>query len=378
MQSLGSLIDFVNGYPFKPEDWGRKGTPIVRIANLNGSQEFNYYSGGIPQRFHVNEGDLLFCWSGSRGSSFGPRIWAGPLGFLNQHIFRCAVSERVNPDFAFHLLREMTTSIEAQAHGGGGLVHIKKSDLVKFEAWIPPLDEQRRIAEVLQSVDKAIALNLQTLKQVERSRKAILFAAFEAADWELVSLGELGKWRSGGTPPKDETANWHGEIPWICPRDMKVPIIGRSNTTITAHALRGSLKTVSSGTLLLVVRGMILAGAIPTAITAVEASFNQDIKAFIPNGRASPRFVQLCIQHQEERLLRAVNTATHGTKKLDSDTIESIAVPLPDRTEQDALVEMISRLDEATVHYGVEHIRLNQVKSGLLAELLSGRVRVPA
>lgn len=301
--------------------------------------------------------------------------------FLPDRLWLLRTNERADCRWLSYFMQsdDFRSQIDDIATGtSGSMKNISKGRLIGVSLSLPPLNEQQRIVEVLHAVDEAIDSNLMTLKQVEHTRKAILFAAFEAAAWEPVALGELGKWRSGGTPPKDDEANWHGAIPWICPRDMKVPTISRSNTTITELALRGSLRTVSPGTLLLVVRGMILAGAIPTAITAVEASFNQDIKAFIPNGRASPRFVQLCIQHQEEQLLRSVNTATHGTKKLDSDTIESIAVPLPNKAEQDALVEMVSRLDEATVHYGAEHIRLNQVKSGLLAELLSGRVRVPA
>src|ERR1700675_2705244 len=111
-RSLGSMLDFVNGYPFKPEDWGTSGTPIIRIQNLNGSKDFNFFDEMIPERFHVNAGDLLFCWSGSRGTSFGPRKWSGPLGYLNQHIFRCVVSDDLDADYAYFLLRGMTPAIE--------------------------------------------------------------------------------------------------------------------------------------------------------------------------------------------------------------------------------------------------------------------------
>jgi type I restriction enzyme S subunit len=132
------------------------------------------------------------------------------------------------------------------------------------------------------------------------------------------------------------------------------------------------------GTLLLVVRGMILAKAIPTALSGVETTYNQDIKAFRPNGRATPRFVRLCLQHQETELLKVVNTATHGTKKLDQATIDEILVPLPDLETQEIISEMISRLDSATVSYGAEHLRLSELRKNLIADLVSGRVRVPA
>jgi len=243
---------------------------------------------------------------------------------------------------------------------------------------VPALDEQRGIAEVLRAVDEAIASNGAALDQIGRTRSAILYAAFEESAWEPVPLGSLGKWQSGSTPAKGISQNWGGGIPWICPRDMKVPLLSKSTETISEHALGGSCRIAPAGTLMLVVRGMILARAVPTAITTVEAAYNQDIKAFVPNGRASARFVELCIRHQEAELLRLVNTATHGTKKLDSDTIAAIPIPLPDAEAQDALVQTITTLDEAASDYVAEHQRLNAIRQGLLRDLFSGRVRVPA
>ena len=243
---------------------------------------------------------------------------------------------------------------------------------------LPKLDEQRRIAEVLRSVDEAIASNRAALDQVVRARSAILHIAFEEPLWEAVPLGELGRWQSGGTPPKDDDTKWGGDVPWVCPRDMKTPVIRQTHSTLTPLAQGGSCKLAPKGTLMIVVRGMILAKAIPTATIAMDATFNQDMKAFRPNGRALPKFVQLCLQHQERQLLRVVNTATHGTKKLDTDTLLAVSVPLPHLETQQALADAVSDLDFASVKYGEEHIRLSTLKQVLMSDLLSGNVRVPA
>jgi type I restriction enzyme S subunit len=261
---------------------------------------------------------------------------------------------------------------------GSSIPHIFQRDIVHFPVVLPPLDEQRRIAEVLRSVDEAIAANQDALGQVARARSAILHTAFEETPWEAVPLGELGTWQSGGTPPKADDALWGGDVPWVCPRDMKTPVIRQTHSTLTPLALGGSCKLAPKGTLMIVVRGMILAKAIPTATTAMDATFNQDMKAFRPNGRALPKFVQLCLQHQERQLLRVVNTATHGTKKLDTDTLLAVSVPLPDLETQQELADAVSDLDFASVKYGEEHIRLSMIKHALMSDLLSGRVRVPA
>lgn len=326
--------------------------------------------------------------STSRVIAAGTNIFAARMGVgavtrypidvaINQDLMALKPAKCLDADYLYHWLRSKKAAFVAVATGTT-VKGIRKDLLLSFPLSLPPLDEQRRIAEVLVSVDEAIAANRAALNQVARVRSAILHAAFEETLWEAVPLGELGSWQSGGTPSKEDDTKWGGNVPWVCPRDMKNPVIRKTHSTLTSLALGGSCKLVPKGTLLIVVRGMILAKAIPTATTAMDATFNQDMKAFRPNGRALPKFVQLCLQHQERRLLGVVNTATHGTKKLDTDTLLAVAVPLPDLKTQRALGDAVSDLDFTLVKYGEEHIRLNTIKQALMHDLLSGYVRVPA
>jgi type I restriction enzyme, S subunit len=88
IRTLGSLCSLLNGLAFKPDDWSEAGLPIIRIQNLNGGTEFNYFAGRVREDYVIPPGTLLFSWSGNRGTSFGPFVWHGPPGVLNQHIFR--------------------------------------------------------------------------------------------------------------------------------------------------------------------------------------------------------------------------------------------------------------------------------------------------
>jgi len=261
--------------------------------------------------------------------------------------------------------------------GTSGRQRIPTWAFEEIEVVVPPLDEQRRIAEVLRSVDEAIAANRAALNQMVCVRAATLRMAFEETDWEPVKLGELGRWQSGGTPSKADASLWNGNVPWVCPRDMKSPVVRRTKSSVSSKAVGGPCKLAPRGSLLIVVRGMILAKAIPSATIAMDATFNQDVKAFISNGRALPKYVQLCLQHQEQALLRMVNTATHGTKKLDADTLANIDVPLPDLATQEELAKAVADMDLAMARYGEEHVRLATLKDAVQADLLSGRVRVP-
>jgi type I restriction enzyme, S subunit len=94
--TLGECFELINGLAFKPNDWKQTGVPIIRIQNLNDPDAaLNYFQGSIPERNKIVSGDLLFAWSGTLGSSFGARIWNGPSGVLNQHIFKVLTDENV-------------------------------------------------------------------------------------------------------------------------------------------------------------------------------------------------------------------------------------------------------------------------------------------
>ncbi len=155
IRPLGELVDFINGRAFSERDWKRAGVPIIRIQNLNGGTEFNYFQGEVEDRFAVRPNDLLFSWSGTRGTSFGPHVWRGPTGVLNQHIFNVKNLRGVTQDYLLWALRFITSRIEKAAHGGSGLVHITKGALEQFRVPVPDASEQTAIADRLQAIDEA-------------------------------------------------------------------------------------------------------------------------------------------------------------------------------------------------------------------------------
>jgi hypothetical protein len=85
-RSIGDLCTLGNGHGFKASDWSDNGLPIIRIQNVRGSGDFNYFAGKPEADWIVEPGELLFAWAGVPGVSFGPGIWPGPRALLNQHI----------------------------------------------------------------------------------------------------------------------------------------------------------------------------------------------------------------------------------------------------------------------------------------------------
>ena len=155
---LQDVAQLINGRGFKPFEWDTSGLPIIRIQNLNGSDDFNYYSGRYDPKIEVENGQLLFAWSGSRGTSFGPHIWNGPKGVLNYHTWKVRINENeIVPRYFFQVLRHLTRIIEDQAHGASALVHVQKWEMEKFPFQCPDdPKEQEAIAEALSDADALI------------------------------------------------------------------------------------------------------------------------------------------------------------------------------------------------------------------------------
>ena len=185
VRTIGEMFDLVNGCAFKPEDWKPSGTPIIRIQNLNDpSAEFNYSQAPVSERNRVEPGELLFAWSGTLGSSFGARIWNGPSGVLNQHIFKVLMDQQqITLKFALLVLARVEEDIARRTHGfKASFVHVKKSDLVKVELLLPSLLEQQHISECLSRLDTQITAETQKLDVLKSHKKGLMQQLFPSPE----------------------------------------------------------------------------------------------------------------------------------------------------------------------------------------------------
>ncbi|EAR21576.1 restriction endonuclease subunit S [Nitrococcus mobilis] len=185
------------------------------------------------------------------------------------------------------------------------------------------------------------------------------------AGWECVSVGDLGPIAGGATPNKGDASLWSGTIPWVSPKDMKRSYINDAVDHVSAVAIeKTSLKLIPAGSLLLVVRGMILAHSFPVAISQVPLCINQDMKAIslLPE---MAEFVLYALQGLKPHILQLIERSSHGTCKLKSETLFGHPFPLPPLAEQhrivakvDELMVLCDRLKARLAHCRIVHGRL--------------------
>ena len=201
---LKHLAEFINGDAFKPAEWAETGVPIIRIQNLNGGEEFNYFAGEVEPRYLVHDGDLLFGWSGNRGTSFGPFLWRhDEVCALNQHIFR-VVPLATEKHSLFWTLRAVTTHVEDQAHGIIGMVHVTKGDLGAINVPVPPASERQRIARFLDreaaKIDSLVTEQQRLMDLLKKKRQAVISHA-------------VTKGLNPDAPMKPSGVEWIGDVP---------------------------------------------------------------------------------------------------------------------------------------------------------------------
>ena len=169
MARLGDIATYINGYAFKPTDWSDEGVQIIRIQDLTGnSYQANRYNGTYDSKYEVNKGDVLISWS----ASLGVYIWTGETAVLNQHIFKVKFDKtEIDKSFFVHQVENILENASYEAHGAT-MKHLTKPVFDALPFYLPPIDEQKRIAAELDKVGTLISLRKQQLAKLDELVKA--------------------------------------------------------------------------------------------------------------------------------------------------------------------------------------------------------------
>ena len=285
--------------------------------------------------------------------------------------------------FLFHYLFSQKIKDEARrAEVGSNYPAVNESDIRRFAFPDIPLGEQRRIAEILDTLDDQIRATKQIIAKLKLAKQGLitdLLVNGVSVKPEGSSEGVLDDfvtWLSGGTPYKGSPQFWSGEIPWVTPKDMKSFLLEQTTDYLTEIGVGAGSRLAPLSAVFIVVRGMILAHTFPVCQTRIASSFNQDIKAVVPGPLLEPRYLAYWFVAQSDSFLRLVGESTHGTKKLDLPDLKVFPIKIPSRDEQLRILRVVDTHERSIDLETAILSKLQIEKEGLMADLLSGRVRV--
>lgn len=289
--------------------------------------------------------------------------------------------------------------------GSAGQKRVPTDFVANFPIPLPPLEEQRAIADFLDAMDakftRFIAARRRMIALLEEQKQAIINQAVTRgldpdiplkpsgidwlgdipAHWKTVPLGRLVSIAGGMTPNKSNAGYWTGTIPWISPKDMKTSRITGAVDYISEQAVRETgLAIVPLRSILIVVRGMILARKVPVAVTDIPLTINQDMKALIPKPVIGSEYLARLLEAAQNALFPLIDESGHGTRRLPTPALLGLQLPVPSNGEQARIVahidDTVSKIS-GTVKRHLREIQLIQeYRTRLISDIVTGKLDV--
>lgn len=186
---IQDVCRLINGRAYSNDEMLEHGKyKIVRVGNLSGGNSTWFYSDlELPADKYCHNGDLLFAWA----CTFGPHIWKEDNTIFHYHIWKIVEDKDVVDRRFFYYYLKFATGGFLGALNGSVMVHITKSSMEKMNIRIPQnLEDQRRIASILSSLDRKIELNNKINADLEEMAQAI-FKNWLSECSDEVTIGEL-------------------------------------------------------------------------------------------------------------------------------------------------------------------------------------------
>jgi type I restriction enzyme M protein len=313
----------------------------------------------IGTKLRFRKGDIIF----GRRRAYQRKLAVAEMdGICSAHAMVVrAKPSMVLPEFLPFLMmsdRFMNRAVEISVGSLSPTINWTTLKLEEFD--VPPLVQQRRIADILWEVDAAIERYSDFAAAAKEAGSWFRHEHFTNGDrYVLTPLRQAGRWISGGTPSRNRAEFWNGSFPWVSPKDMKQPVINDSEEHLSAAGRQESTE-VGPGTLLIVIRGMILAHSFPVAIAQRNVAFNQDMKALVPSEAFSSKYLLHWFKWATPKVLGRISDSSHGTKRLAMEDLFDMKVPTPKLGDQSTFVEQIEKLESAETfaHKNIEALRL--------------------
>ena len=242
---------------------------------------------------------------------------------------------------------------------------------------VPPLDEQKRIAEILSTFDDLIENLNKLIEKKELYKKGVMQRVLSGKvrfngftdEWEEVYIKDVGTIITGNTPSTKDKSFWGGKHVWVTPTDINKKDIDNSERKLTDIGLSKARK-LPKNTLLVTC----IASIGKNSILRCEGSCNQQINAIIPNKNFSEEFLYYIFENNKKYL--NAKAPASATKIISKTEFEKLSFILPKIDEQKKIAELLTLIDKDIDNLKqILHLRKLQ-KKGVMQKLLTGEVRV--
>lgn len=254
---------------------------------------------------------------------------------------------------------------------------------------VPPLPEQRKIATILGTWDKAISTTERLIDNSKQQKKALMQQLligkkrllddsgklFEA-DWDDVTVDKVADLTAGATPSTKNSDYWGGNIPWMNSGEINLKQVFSVEGRITVLGLqKSSTKEIPKNSVLIALAGQGKTRG-TVAINRIKLCTNQSIAAIMPKlSQLDSEFLYFNLDNRYQEL-RGMSTGDGGRGGLNLSILKSIKLKLPSLPEQQKIASVLSSADKGIDLLEQQLSDLKQEKKALMQQLLTGKRRV--
>lgn len=323
--------------------------------------------------------DVLMLWDGERSGLVG----CGLSGIAGSTVARLRPdSTKVEASYLYHHLRSRFAEIQS-LRTGTGIPHVPRDLHSIIEIPVPPLDEQRRIAEMLDAIDSAIRASERVVSKLDATSEALLRIALSNPETcHVVRLGDecriLGGKRlpAGHSYSEQQTKHRYLRVVDFYRRNVDYGDLVSLNVSTFDTLKRYEIR---SGELFISIAGSIGYVGVNDPPAGVRTILTENAARIVPNDSFVPTY--LALQMNSPAVARQVNALKgvgSGVPKLALHRIAEIRISRPEIDSQQEIArrhELIATVREATIQ---RISKLDDIRLGLAGDLLSGRVRTVA
>ncbi len=385
------------GSNLKVSDYRENGIPIIRLQNIERNEfihkdiKFVSNKKADELKYHsFRAGDIVLAKLGAPIGKASVVPSSLERGIVVADVVRIRVSpKKASTYFVEYILNSAICTLQLQRETiGTTRPRVNIFQVRNIRIPLPPLPEQKKIAEILSTVDQAIEKVDEAIEKTQKLKKGLMqelltrgigHKEFRDTDigripneWEIVKISELGRIITGGTPSTSNNTYWNGSIPFITPADIKGDkYVYQTERYITSEGAKKIGFILPPNTVLVVCIGSTIG---KTGVAYGENVINQQINAIICDEKVSKDYVYYAVTFRADLLKSFSGIAAVPIIK--KSLFEQFKIPLAPLPEQQKIAEILGGADERLELLRKRRERLEKIKRGLMNDLLTGKKRV--
>lgn len=326
------------------------------------------------------------------GSDLGKVVKTDRELVTNQQINTIVPHSNVDSDFVYYLMCIVGKELNYISKTSTAVPIINKSTFSDWNIVIPEkVEDQRRIASILSSLDRKIELNNKINADLEEMAQAIFknwFVDFEPfkdgkfvdselgmipEGWKVGTLGDFCKCLLGGTPSRSKEEYWNGDVNWINSGEINKFRILEASEKITELGLsKSATKLLPKKTTVLAITGATLG---QVSLLEIDTCANQSVIGVLENTEIPYEYIYPFIKDRIEMLIQH---QTGGAQQhINKDNVESLIFLLPAKNVLEGYISLVRPMYKRIESQCFENLYLSLLRDTLLPRLMSGEIEVP-